>query len=709
MAERLAVWRKPLYSTLLAALLLASSPVGASEWAAVRRIEIIGDSGSKNVRSYQAAFDAVGFTPSILRQPGPKSSDDRILVVPQETAQHLSPGEVQKLAGSVRDGALLITEGDSPLSRELGVRFAGSVVSTVGVRHAKFSDVEIRWEQASSPPVFQAPAGGQVLARGLPSNQPIEVVFPAGRGTCFFLGAELDPVSGEGYLRFPYFIHDLEHAAGLTLPFRGSGLESFFDYGARSSVDVDYFARKWRSYGIRAIHVGAWHFLDRERDDYLRDLIAACHRNGILVYAWLPLPEVSHKFWVDHPQWREKNAFLEDAPALWREPVDLADPDCFREAAERIRKLLLDFDWDGANLCELYFEGYEGAQKPFEFTPLNNLVRAEFKRRTGLDPADFFKDGATNWHNSPLWPQFVNYRVDLIVQLHEKVLGLFDEVRRSKPYLDLVVVQIDNLYEPFMREACAADIQRLMALVPRFHFTLFAEDPARIWHLGPARYQEIAGLYSTKAPAGTPLGIDLNIVDRLGTAYPTSKQTGIETLRLFHYASVSFPRVLLYIESTMRSQDLEAVAHSMAGTPKIDASGDSMTVTSARAITVALGNPRNVLVDGHPSAFLNGSSVMLPAGKHVVSRSTAPTVDTTIRIPWLNAEPLHGSVSRDTIEFSYRSGTRAYAVFSARPASVTVDGKEYREPLLENYGEWTLRLPPGKHDVVLRSGGSSTR
>ena len=82
-------------------------------------------------------------------------------------------------------------------------------------------------------------------------------------------------------------------------PFRSERLWAFFDSSYRSRVDLDYFAARWRAAGIAALHVAAWHYWERDpqSDEYLRQLIDACHRHGIAVYAWLELPHVSEKFW----------------------------------------------------------------------------------------------------------------------------------------------------------------------------------------------------------------------------------------------------------------------------------------------------------------------------------------------------------------------------------------------------------------------------
>ena len=88
-----------------------------------------------------------------------------------------------------------------------------------------------------------------------------------------------------------------------------------------------------------ALHVASWHFFDPdpERDEYLKLLIAACHRHGILVYAWVEMPHVSEKFWNDHPQWREKTAVLQDAQLDWRKLMNLQNRECAAAGARRPR------------------------------------------------------------------------------------------------------------------------------------------------------------------------------------------------------------------------------------------------------------------------------------------------------------------------------------------------------------------------------------
>ena len=122
-------------------------------------------------------------------------------------------------------------------------------------------------------------------------------------------------------------------------------LSSAYDYQdacaarTREQVEVNpFFADRWRRAGIGALHVAGWHYFEQnpENDEYLRQLIEACHRKAILVYVWLELPHVSEKFWADHPEWREKTALLQDAQLDWRKLMILTNRDCFAAVSKGV-------------------------------------------------------------------------------------------------------------------------------------------------------------------------------------------------------------------------------------------------------------------------------------------------------------------------------------------------------------------------------------
>jgi len=328
-------------------------------------------------------------------------------------------------------------------------------------------------------------------------------------------------------------------------------------------VDLDYFAARWRKSGIAALHVAAWHFYeaDPERDKYLAQLIEACHREGILVYAWLELPHVSEKFWDQHPEWREKTAVLQDAQLDWRKLMNLTNRDCFRAVSDGVKQLALRFDWDGMNLAELYFESLEGMGNPSRFTPMNDDVRAQFRREGGFDPIELFgvrKDDAAR-------KAFLDFRSELARKMQQEWLGELEDVKRQKPHLDLVLTHVDDRYDTGMRDAIGADAARVLPLLDTHAFTFLIEDPATVWHLGAQRYQGIAERYLPLTAHREKLAIDINIVDRYQNVYPTKQQTGTELFELVHSASASFQRVALYFENSLLTPDLPLLPSAFGG------------------------------------------------------------------------------------------------------------------------------------------------
>ena len=387
---------------------------------------------------------------------------------------------------------------------------------------------------------------------------------------------------------------------GWTAPAQTTTLWAFFDSSYRIRADPDYLARRWRRAGIGVLHVAAWHNMEADgaQDAYLKQLIEACHRNAISVYAWLELPHVSEKFWADHPSWREKTAVGQDAQLDWRKLMNLQNADCRKEIGREINTLLGRFDWDGVNLAELYFESLEGAANPARFTPMNEDVRAEFKSANGFDPKLLFEAGspyAAAAHPEAL-QKFLDFRAELASRMQREWLQTVDQSRVAKPYLDVVLTHIDDRFEPGIRDELGADVARTLPLIEKRKSTLLVEDPATLWALGPERYARLADKYQQIAADRERLAVDINVVERYQDVYPTKKQTGVELLELVHQAAVSFGRVAVYFENSLEKQDLSLLP-AAATSAQVEESGvDEMNV-DARALTrVAWQGP--VEIDG---------------------------------------------------------------------------------------------------------------
>jgi hypothetical protein len=636
---------------------------------------------------FSVLSDDAGGWPEILasiglqRQPAGVA---RVLVV--RTGAAASP----EWNSRVEHGAILVLEGESPLAEMFGFRPGNQKVRVNSLADVHNPKLSIVWEKGLDLPVFEIPPGARVFARERWTGAPLTAGSRRGAGAVLWVAA----APGErGYERFPYLPNALCDL-GMDPPFRSDRLWAFFDSSYRLGVDLDYFAARWRKSGIAALHVAAWHFYepDPDRDRYLAKLIEACHREGILVYAWLELPHVSEKFWADHPEWREKTALLQDAQLDWRKLMNLTNRDCFRAVSAGVKQLAGRFDWDGVNLAELYFESLEGMGNPARFTPMNDDVRAQFRSKSGFDPIELFgarKDAASR-------KAFLDFRSDLAWKMQEDWLAEVEALRRDKPNLDLVLTHVDDRFDAGMRDAIGADAARVLPLLDRHSFTFLIEDPATIWNLGPQRYQTLAERYAALTPRRERLAIDLNVVERYQNVYPTKQQTGAELFELVHRASTGFQRVALYFESSLQEPDLKLLPSAAAAVTRMESSGPKTVVESAAGVGVPWKGP--VMVDGRPWPVADGETVWLPAGAHTLEAAPERAAPRLVR---LNADLKAARISSPTaIEFSYQSAARAIVILDRAPLRLKIDGADER---LKLAGPKTLLLPRGQHNVVIEA------
>jgi hypothetical protein len=512
--------------------------------------------------------------------------------------------------------------------------------------------------------------------------------FRRAKGAVLWIAASPGP---HGYERFPYIPQALADL-GLEAPFRSERLWAFFDSAYRSRVDIDYFAARWKAAGIGALHVAAWHYWERDpqADEYLRKLIDACHRHGIVVYAWFELPHVSEKFWDQHPEWREKTALLQDAQLDWRKLMNLTNRAAFAEVSKGVGELVGHFDWDGVNLAELYFESLEGFDNPARMTPMNDDVRAEFKAKEGFDPIELFR--SIKVKQGSAMAQFVDFRADLARRQQAEWLARIDEIRKTKPYLDLTLTHVDDRFDTTMREKIGADATKILPMLSTHDFTFLIEDPATIWNLGPQRYPQIAARYTGLTPAQDKLAIDINVVERYQDVYPTKQQTGTELFELVHTASASFPRVALYFENSILSADLALLSAAASSVDRAEMIGGKLVVESRHGAGVPWQGP--ALVDGKPWPVLNEMTLWLARGAHSVEPSQKAAA---LRIFDFNGELKSAKVVGDGVEFAYQSSARALATLEQAPRKVEIDGVEVKPELAGN----VLILPRGQHLVTL--------
>lgn len=584
----------------------------------------------------------------------------------------------------VENGAMLILEGPSPLAASFGFHPQPATVSVVHIIDVHNPSLPIIWSKAIDVPRYEIPAAARVFAKDRWTQMPLLAGFRCGAGAVLWLAAS---PGANGYERFPYLLQALSDL-GVEPAFRTSRLWAFFDYSYRSRADSDYLAARWRQAGISALHVASWHFYDPDpaRDEYLKHLIEACHRHGILVYAWVELPHVSQKFWNDHPEWREKTAVLQDAQLDWRKLINLQNRDSAAAVRSGLQQMIGRFDWDGINLAELYFESLEGAANPARFTPMNDDVRAAFRAQAGWDPIELWKT-----HNDAASLRlFLDFRAALARRMQEEWLGVVESFRQFRPDLDIVLTHVDDRFDKGMKDSIGADAAGVLPLLDRHSFSFLIEDPATVWNLGPQRYPEIAKRYRPLTRHTEKLAIDINIVDRYQDVYPTKQQTGVELFELVHAASAAFPRVALYFENSILKPDLPLLAASSAVVTRYVK--DRRRISIASLVDVELNWPnQGALVDGKSWPVRSPGTIHLPPGAHTVERSAKRDM---IALIDLNATLRSAAESGKRIVFEYSSDSRAIARFDRKPARIDVDGKPYP-------AEATVLLPRGSHRVTV--------
>ena len=592
-------------------------------------------------------------------------------------ASPLPAGWQRVLESAGMDAARVVwLEGDSAAARAAGFIPSSERVEVRSVTDTFQPSLRIFWEKPASVARFQVPGHATVFTRERWTGAPLAAGYREGGRIVIWTAT---PVGEKGYERYPYLAQALAEL-GLEPRVETRNLWAFFDSSYRLRADPEYLAARWRRSGIGAIHVAAWHYWERDaaRDAWLERLIDACHRRAIHVYAWLELPHVSDAFWDSHPEWREKTAAGQDAHLDWRKLMNLADPDCAAAVEAGLKQLLARFDWDGANLAELYFESLEGYVNPARFTPFNETVRREFQAEAGVDPVEFYKPASRFYHyrdNRPL-RQFLDYRARLA---HRLQIGWLERLRRiadERGALDIVLTHVDDRFDTTMRDCLGADAAALLPEAARFQATFLVEDPATIWNLGPERYAELARRYGPVTPPGVRLGADINIVERYQDVYPTRQQTGGELFQLLHWAAKSFQQVAIYFESSILNPDWGLLGASAAAARWKEEPGGALVIESSAPVAVRWSGC--ALVDGKLWPMWSQGRLLAPPGTRRIEPCTAelPPALEDFNGTILVAENFDG-----LWRIEYESRARAIAVLGG--------------------GRGVRYFPPGRHQVWL--------
>ena len=638
--------------------------------------------------SYHVAGPDPGPWPDILSAAG--LSDGSLGPTNLFIVRDGAAGTAAQWTDKVRNGAIIVLEGDSPIAQALGIVPTKKRIVVRSIVDARAPKLNIVWEKPVELPVFELPKNARIFATERWQGAPVMASVQLGSGAALWLATS---PGAQGYERYPYLIQALTDI-GISPAFQSRRLTAFFDSAYRSRVDVDYFAARWRRAGIARLHIAAWHYFepDAQADEYLRKLIAACHHNGILTYAWLELPHVSERFWADHPEWREKTALLQDAQLDWRKLMNLENPAAYAAVAQGTRALLSRFDWDGVNLAELYYESLEGTANPARFTPMNDDVRHSFAQSAGFDPITLFQGTP----DPSKLRAFLDFRAELARKQESRWIGEIEALRRARPDMDLVLTHVDDRFDNRMRDLIGADAGKVLPLLDQHDFTFLIEDPATIWNLGPKRYPQIAERYRPLTEKFDKLAIDINIVERYQDVYPTKQQTGTELFQLVHLASKSFPQVALYFENSILPADMALLPASAASVDRFERDGDSFTIASRYGVGVRWHGPATV--NGRPWPIQDADTLWLPAGSNRVEPGAKQSA---VRILDFNGQLQSAHATEHGVELSYRNSGRAIAILNVKPRSLELDGVKHDAAAEPTDGGFVVMLPRGQHLLLI--------
>ncbi len=622
----------------------------------------------------------------------------------------LSDGQRNLILRYLGSGGNLVVDGSQPWLSKLGIAFTGYQNIVSAVTDPDYTDVKLNWLPQEKIPRYNPPDNIRELMDDSEGGQPVAFSGSYGAGHYIYLAAQLDNYTNEGTSHYPYFPEYLSTTFGATTSLRSRHIEVYFDPDSRPGADLNRLATIWHRAGISTVHVAAWKFTRQYAFPY-DEFVRACHRNGITVYAWLVYPMVTKKMWDDHPEWREKTATGADGNVGWRYSMNFQDPDCFRAAMDWTKVLLNASDWDGIDISELNFDAdFKDYLRPDMVVPMNDIVRADFKSKSGFDPGDLFKPNSSHYYKKDpsALAKFQRYREDIVVDWHRRVLSELNPLCKQRG-LEIIVTMLDGLHDEYVRPALGIDSKRITALMKEFPFTLEVEDPAHFWMTSPERYRRFAATYLKLVPDPHRLMFDINVVpnrDVTNTNLPSQTATGTELALTVLSASAVSGRAVIYSEQTVSPQDWDLIQ--MVLNRPISASGGktSMDVDSQTSLVLTPAEDPSYYVDGDPWPAVSSEGVIVPSGDHSISteQSWWHFLDTNAfqaRILTTTADLAEAHADTTGLLFHYHSPMRSVFIFNQEPNEILVDGSAATLPTDRSGPDWAVVFPAGDHQIRL--------
>ena len=640
-----------------------------------------------------------------------------LLIIPNAIVDSLEDKDFDIISAFIENGGNIITDTKNEVATELGIKFSENKIRVIRLRDKFFPEEKILWRYSEQVNKIEIEPKDETFCFDEITEMPMVIGRQIGKGKLLFFNSRFDPYSRMGYSLYPYLMEYVKRYFNLRPFVRKDNLEVFFDVGFRHTYSIENLVKQWVNQGIRIIHAAGWHDYPTWTEDYKR-LINLAHANGILVYAWIEPPQVSLKFWNDHPQWREKNYKNEDVRPSWRYPVALTDDSCLYAMNFEYKKFLESFDWDGVNLAELYFEAGKGFDDPKYFTPMHRSARNEVMKLYGIDLWKIFDPSSPSyWKNSnDVKNKIIQYRIKKIDSAYDLFLNTFTQVARSKKGFEIVVTAMDSYGSPEMKEYIAVDMGNIIQLQKKYGFSLNVEDPENLWSTNPMRYIDVGKFYSQMIGDNSKLSLDLNILnfrkENVITPFPTLIQTGTESFQLINAATIGAPRCVIYSESSVNAQDLSYFPYAASVGIEYKVLENGYEFNSPNSFELKLpNNIKEISLDGNPIAPFRDNKFPIPAGKHIIAFSdmavtSFSTHELQAKILSFSGNLISVAYGMKDIKIVYNSRIRTILSLNREPTWLKVDQHDYKFTIMEGNDCFSIFLPPGQHFVEIGVGNS---
>ncbi len=666
---------------------------------------------SNDFKSLKKSLDVIGFRYKNFKVDGvgfEKINAFDIIILPYASAKALNPAGIKIISEALNSGSNLLFDGVTNLNSIFGINTLPKGVEISKIRDMQLPNEVLYWTQPSIvSPIDTALKQYRILCIDDFTKLPIAVSGSYGKGKYIYYSTLFDPNTDKGYSRFPYLIESLENIFGLKQLAERRHMEMYFDPGMRNlyPIKIDSLAKQWKALKIKRIYAAGWYYDDNY--DYAQ-LLKACHENGILVYCWLETPMISEKFWNDHPEWREKTAYLKDAQIDWRFLMNLANEDCRKQVFTELRDFLAKNDWDGVDFAEMYFEPSPvGPELPENFTPMNDIVRHDFQKQSGFDPVTLFDTTSQHyWRSNPAdWRKFADYRKALCYQLKTYFLDFLTKVKSQKNSFEVMLTVIDVSLTPEVSDNIGEDTQNTLKCFKKYDIVLQEEDPSSCWGLTPERYDKMGKLYCQQVRGKNKLIFDCNVVashEKGFGGFPSEKPSGEEIRQITYNMDLHSVRPAFYSEDALSQRDFRNISSVLAREVDIDEKTKNQWVVSTPYTAIVNIGTKDVSIkmDGANWYAVDGDYVIVPEGKHNLGLYPRRESANRLNLISISGELGWANFTDSTMEFSYSEEyISCYVNINRKPESIYIDSQKKDCNIYSIDGRYTIKLPEGKHKV----------